>query len=169
MVRRQTVPGYFIALPLTRACIEKWNQGRENHGPDFVGEPIPEAFEECLDGINYLDQAEMKGTFDERLTTAKNHLMLAAERIREYWLNPEPTPEQKRSATVRTVRKQAAYELRNDLLEDEVGQAWSAIDALLKATADGATPEDLAQARQYAAMVQEDCSGPAEEPEVFNG
>ena len=159
----------FIAMPLTRACIEKWNEGREKHGGEFVGQPVPEAFEECLDGINYLDVAEIQGVVDERLMTAKNHLMLAAERIREYWLDPEPAEQQGRTATVRTIRKQSAFELRNDLLEQEMEQAWSALNALLSATAEGATPEQLAEARKYAELVQEDCSGPAAEPEAFHG
>jgi hypothetical protein len=169
MADRQTERVSYIEMPLTRACIEKWTTGRTSHGPEFIGRPVPDAFEECLDGINYLDEAELQGIVDERLITAKNHLMLAAERIREYWLNPHPAEQQGKTATVRSIRRQAAYELRNDLLEDEMGQAWSALDALLKATADGATPDELAEARKYAEMVQEDCAGPAEEPEVFNG
>ena len=158
----------YIEMPLTRACIEKWTTGRTSHGPEFIGRPVPDAFEECLDGINYLDEAELQGITDERLTTARNHLMLAGERIREYWLNPQPAEQQSSFAAVRSIRKQAAYELRNNLLEDEISSLWSVVNTFLSATAEGAKPEALAKARKYAESVQEDATGPAAEPEAFH-
>jgi hypothetical protein len=50
-----------IELPITRACIEKWNAGRANHGAEFEGDPLEELFGELIDAINYADQAELEG------------------------------------------------------------------------------------------------------------
>ena len=30
----------WIEMPLVRACVEKWNKGRTDHGPVFVGDPL---------------------------------------------------------------------------------------------------------------------------------
>ena len=50
-----------IDLPITRACIEKWNAGRAAHGAEFEGDPLEELFGELIDAINYADQAELEG------------------------------------------------------------------------------------------------------------
>jgi|DewCreStandDraft_4_1066084.scaffolds.fasta_scaffold06909_16 hypothetical protein len=76
-----------IHAPLVRACIVKWNEGREKHGLCFKGDPLPDAFEECIDGINYLDQAELMMPAEDReqIAYCRNLLMLCAERIQELW------------------------------------------------------------------------------------
>jgi hypothetical protein len=76
-----------INAPLVRACIVKWNEGREKHGITFVQDPLPEAFEECVDGINYLDQMEMTAAPGERedIAYCRNMLMLVADRMQGLW------------------------------------------------------------------------------------
>ena len=50
-----------IDLPVTRACIVKWNRGKATHGEKFEGDPLEELFGELIDGLNYADQAELEG------------------------------------------------------------------------------------------------------------
>lgn len=76
-----------INVPLVRACIVKWNEGREKHGITFVQDPLPEAFEECVDGINYLDQMEMtseRAEFED-IAYCRNMLMLVADKLQGLW------------------------------------------------------------------------------------
>lgn len=76
-----------IHAPLVRACIVKWEEGRAEHGPCFQGDPLPDAFEECVDGINYLDQAELTLPEEDReqIAYCRHLLMRCAELIQELW------------------------------------------------------------------------------------
>ena len=76
-----------INAPLVRACIVKWNEGREKHGITFVQDPLPEAFEECVDGINYLDQMELTAAASEReeIAYCRNMLMLVGDKLQGLW------------------------------------------------------------------------------------
>jgi hypothetical protein len=58
---------YLINLPIVRACIVKWNEGRKKHGEIFIGDPLAEAFEECLDLVHYVDQIELTTDSDRQL------------------------------------------------------------------------------------------------------
>lgn len=40
---------------------QKWKKGRAKYGPDFVGDPIQELFEECLDASNYAEEIARQG------------------------------------------------------------------------------------------------------------
>lgn len=69
-----------------------------------------------------------------------------------------------RNGRLRALRNQAALELRNDELEDEIGELMSVVKTFLEATEGEVAPEALAEARKYANSVLESNSGPAWEP-----
>jgi hypothetical protein len=52
-----------IALSLPAACAKKWNEGTT--GDAWWGDPpLVEAFAECVDLLNYLDEAYRRGDLD---------------------------------------------------------------------------------------------------------
>lgn len=63
-----------VELELHEAKRQKWDLGRQRHGNGpFRGHPGEEAFEECLDLLNYLDEWKRQGADPaevDRLTTA---------------------------------------------------------------------------------------------------
>lgn len=47
----------WIEMPLDEACRLKNEIGRQEYGGDyFIGDWLPQAFEECLDKFNYVEQ-----------------------------------------------------------------------------------------------------------------
>ena len=72
-----------IDLPIVRACIVKWNSGREKHGGEFQGRPLEELFGELIDAINYCDQAAMEG---DDVDDIRADLMELAEQVQEIGL-----------------------------------------------------------------------------------
>ena len=53
-----------IELPLQTAQILKYERGRRLYRPnggEFVGDPMVELFEECLDAIHYCDELLKRG------------------------------------------------------------------------------------------------------------
>jgi len=63
-----------IELDLQEARRQKWDLGRLRHGPGpFRGHPGEEAFEECVDLLNYLEEWKRQGASAaeiDRLVTA---------------------------------------------------------------------------------------------------
>ena len=54
----------FLSLPIEEACRLKFEQGRsEYRKPDepFVGDPLAELHDECLDALCYANEAERQG------------------------------------------------------------------------------------------------------------
>ena len=54
----------FLSLPIEEACRLKFEQGRsEYRNPDepFVGDPLAELHDECLDALCYANEAERQG------------------------------------------------------------------------------------------------------------
>ena len=50
-----------IDLRIEEARAAKWQRGREQYGPVFIGHPLEELYEEILDGLNYVAEAERQG------------------------------------------------------------------------------------------------------------
>lgn len=71
-----------IQLPLIRACVEKWNAGRADHGETFDGNPVAELFGECVDGIHYTEQADMEGI---NMGTIRDRLIAIAIEVQEIY------------------------------------------------------------------------------------
>jgi ElaB/YqjD/DUF883 family membrane-anchored ribosome-binding protein len=69
-----------------------------------------------------------------------------------------------RNGRIRALRNQAALELRNDELENEIGELTSVVKTFLEATEAEANPDELDEARKFAESVLESNSGPAWEP-----
>lgn len=82
-----------INIPLVRACIVKWNEGRAKHGDLFDLDPIAEAFDESIDGVNYLDQAQLMLPLTpkqvETVEYCRNMHILIAERLQGLWREME--------------------------------------------------------------------------------
>ena len=73
----------YIEYPsLNEALIQKWAAGRAKHGVVWQGEPVEEAFEECLDLIHYLDKAVEQG-YD--LGHLRTRFVAAALELRVAW------------------------------------------------------------------------------------
>lgn len=41
--------------------LQKWKQGRAKYGPEFVGDPRNEFYQEMLDASNYLEEMARQG------------------------------------------------------------------------------------------------------------
>ena len=77
---------HLINLPITRACIVKWNEGRAKHGEHFVGDPLAEGFEECLDLVLYVDQAEiMTGADQQTLEEIRVDALNSARKLQKLY------------------------------------------------------------------------------------
>lgn len=50
-----------IDVPIKEAQRIKWEAGAEKYGPVFVGDPIEQMYEEFVDALNYVEQAEREG------------------------------------------------------------------------------------------------------------
>ncbi len=52
-----------IDLPLNEALAKKFEAGRiaHNNSEEFVGDPLNELFQECLDAMNYCNEALKRG------------------------------------------------------------------------------------------------------------
>jgi len=65
---------HLLDLPLHEAVTEKWRLGQQKYGPEFVGHPVAQLFEELLDSVNYcsvataqgIDMTEMREVFWEK-------------------------------------------------------------------------------------------------------
>ncbi|MEN6533917.1 MAG: hypothetical protein ABFD89_09660 [Bryobacteraceae bacterium] len=69
-----------IELPVAEAKRLKHEIGRLKYGGDqFVGNPLVELFDECLDGMNYCDECIRRGL---PLQTIKGQLLTMAERVK---------------------------------------------------------------------------------------
>jgi len=73
-----------IDLPVTRACIEKWNAGRAKHGETFAGNALDELYGELIDAINYCDQVQIEGLGD--ITFIRRTLYDLAHDVREIYV-----------------------------------------------------------------------------------
>ena len=54
----------FLSLPIEEACRLKFEQGRSeyrNPAEPFVGDPLAELHDECLDALCYANEAERQG------------------------------------------------------------------------------------------------------------
>lgn len=93
------------------------------------------------------------------------------EPIKEAWnaaamalgLDSDQAIIQERKSMRRAIRLNAAFELRNALLENEIGELVNVVECLLKATVQDPV-EDLEVARRYALDVLQNIMGPAEQP-----
>jgi hypothetical protein len=59
-------PEYWRMNDIAAACAKKWRSGLQEHrggleSRPFRGNPLVEAYSECLDQINYLNQAHWQG------------------------------------------------------------------------------------------------------------
>lgn len=98
------------------------------------------------------------------------------EPIKEAWntaamalaLDSDQAIVQERKSMRRAVRLNAAFDLRNALLENEIGQLVDVVECLLKATAEDPV-EDLTVARRYALDVLQNIMGPAEQSDDEGG
>jgi hypothetical protein len=68
---------------LDRAIERKWAEGREKYGPAWTGKPpLEELFEEQLDSINYVNEAERRGEITPELARSwRGFFRLIAARI----------------------------------------------------------------------------------------
>jgi hypothetical protein len=64
---------------IRQICDEKWRQGREKFGPEFIGDPAEEAVGECADLINYLREWDRRGKVRTRFLAFV--VVLVAQRI----------------------------------------------------------------------------------------
>lgn len=51
-------------MDIEKAARQKNHAGRQEHRPnggEFVGDPVVEAYKECLDGMNYAQEAVRRG------------------------------------------------------------------------------------------------------------
>ncbi|GMU21168.1 MAG: hypothetical protein KJZ84_24040 [Bryobacteraceae bacterium] len=79
--------GSLLELPVIRACQRKWNLGRAEHGPVFVGDPLEELYGELADALNYTDQLELEGY--SSMETIRDRLFQCATEIRDLWLEKQ--------------------------------------------------------------------------------
>ena len=91
----------WIELPVVRACIEKWNRGREKHGPVFVGDPLAELYAELIDAVNYENEARLENP-TVQLDGLADALISWANLVRQAWL------EQRGACMLPEVRRGAA-------------------------------------------------------------
>ena len=54
-----------IQVPFDEAMRIKWARGQAIYGPEFVGDPIHNLFEELVDASNYLEEARLQGLASE--------------------------------------------------------------------------------------------------------
>ena len=63
-------PDYWREPDIARSCAAKWRSGLQEHrggltARPFRGHPLVEAFAECIDQINYLDEAHRQGLLSD--------------------------------------------------------------------------------------------------------
>jgi hypothetical protein len=83
----------YIDLPFEEALKAKWMQGLNKHRQGdcrkpFTGEPLEEAYQECLDQTNYLIRCEE--TYDVDLTDARDKARSIAETLKRHYDHIQP-------------------------------------------------------------------------------
>lgn len=54
-----------LSRPVPEAQLEKWRAGRRKYGGEWAGDPpLVELYAECLDALNYIDEAHTRGDVD---------------------------------------------------------------------------------------------------------
>ena len=75
-----------IIHPIREACKIKWTIGQSHYGPEFVGDPIEQLFEEAVDGINYCKEGRDNWDYDRQaIMEIEGDLYMLAGKIRDLY------------------------------------------------------------------------------------